>query len=238
MVRLMTYNVHRCVGLDGRHLPERVADVIAECDPDIVALQEVDVERKRTGHAHHPQLLAQFLKMEFHFHPCLEIAQEKFGNAVLSRLPFRVVRSAGMPTLLSWPVETRGATWICIDLGGGRRLQVINTHLGLVERERRDQVLALASRDWLGHPDCGPTRILCGDLNARPDSAVCRALRRILNPTDGTRRGTWPAICPVMRLDHVFVSDGVVVQDVSIPRSFRARIASDHLPVLVDFTLS
>lgn len=237
MVRLMTYNVHRCVGLDGRHAPERVAEVIAACDPDIVALQECDVERARTARAHHPQLLAQFLKMEFHFHPCLEVEQEKFGNAVLSRLPMRIIRSAGVPTLLSWPVETRGATWISFDVGGGRTLQVINTHLGLVENERRRQVHALLSGEWLGHPDCRDPRILCGDLNARPDSAVCRALRRTLRATDLTRRGTWPAICPILRLDHVFAGEGIRVEDVFIPRSLRARLASDHLPVLVDFSL-
>jgi len=48
-LRIMTYNVHRCVGVDGRADPRRIAEVIAAYQPDIVALQELDVGRLRTG---------------------------------------------------------------------------------------------------------------------------------------------------------------------------------------------
>jgi endonuclease/exonuclease/phosphatase family metal-dependent hydrolase len=47
--RIMTYNVHRCVGTVRKLSPQRIAEVIAPCDPDIVALQEIDVVRMHTG---------------------------------------------------------------------------------------------------------------------------------------------------------------------------------------------
>lgn len=49
MPRLLTYNVHRCLGVDGRLSPARTAEVIASSRADIVDLQELDVRRARTG---------------------------------------------------------------------------------------------------------------------------------------------------------------------------------------------
>jgi endonuclease/exonuclease/phosphatase family metal-dependent hydrolase len=42
-VTLVTYNIRRCLGTDRRLSPERIAEVMADCDADIVALQEIDV---------------------------------------------------------------------------------------------------------------------------------------------------------------------------------------------------
>ena len=77
MPRILTYNVHRCVGVDGRLSPERVAEVIAAADPDIVALQEVDVRRARTGGIDQAEVLARELGMQMHFHPALRVLEER-----------------------------------------------------------------------------------------------------------------------------------------------------------------
>jgi endonuclease/exonuclease/phosphatase family metal-dependent hydrolase len=63
--------VHRCVGVDGRLSPERIAEVIASCQADIVALQELDVCRARTGGVDQAHMIARRLGMEMHFHPAL-----------------------------------------------------------------------------------------------------------------------------------------------------------------------
>ena len=39
--RVATYNTHKCRGMDGRIRPARVAEVLAELDADVIALQEV-----------------------------------------------------------------------------------------------------------------------------------------------------------------------------------------------------
>ena len=98
-VRLATYNVHRCVGTDRRLDVERVAGVIAACNADIVALQELDVGRRRTGHVDQAHRLAELLRMKSHFHPAMYVEEERYGDAILTALPERLVRTGGLPGL-------------------------------------------------------------------------------------------------------------------------------------------
>src|SRR5438105_2282237 len=77
-LRILTYNVHSCIGLDGHLSPERIARVIARHAPDIVALQEIDVERSRTGHLDQARAIADALEMSLAFHPTITVADERF----------------------------------------------------------------------------------------------------------------------------------------------------------------
>src|SRR5690606_20708540 len=141
--RILTYNVHRCVGLDRRLDVARVADVIGACEPDIVCLQELDVRRARTGGVDQAHAIAERLKMNFHFHPAIRVEGEEYGDAVLSVLPMRLVRAGDLPTVAGVPrLEPRGAVWVEARVGDSP-LQVLNTHLGLLPHEQRLQVEAL-----------------------------------------------------------------------------------------------
>ncbi len=242
-LRVMTYNVHSCVGMDGKLSPERIARVISQCDADVVALQELDVGRRRTRAINQAHAIARELKMEFHFHPAISLAEELYGDAVLSRYPLRLVRAGGLPTLPDRSdLEPRGALWVAIEFAG-QEVQLINTHLGLEGPERLQQVKALLGPDWLAHADCrGPT-ILCGDLNALPSSLVCRQLKTRLEDAqlqlaDHRPKQTFFTRLPVGRIDHVFVSDELKVTAVEVPRTDLIRRASDHLPVIVELRLS
>jgi endonuclease/exonuclease/phosphatase family metal-dependent hydrolase len=240
--RILTYNVHRCVGVDGRLSPERVAEVIAATEPDIVALQEVDVNRARTGGVDQAEVIAKELGMQMHFHPALRVLEEQFGDAILTELPSRLIRTGALPTLAGWPMlEERGALWAALDIGGVA-LQVVNTHIGLVPRERLIQLDVLLGPDWLGHPSCRDPLILAGDFNAVPRS---RAYRRIaarltdaqLFPGVGAPRPTFSVRMPVLRIDHVFVSRSIKVRRCEVIRTPLARVAADHLPLLVEFDI-
>jgi endonuclease/exonuclease/phosphatase family metal-dependent hydrolase len=239
-LRVMTYNVHRCVGWDGVLSPARVAKVIAAQRPDVVALQELDVGHARSGHVDQPREIAALLKMEAFFFPALERENEHYGDAVLSRVPMRLVRAGPLPTLPGRPgLERRGALWVSVECGG-RAVQVINTHLGLDRRERLAQVEALLGPEWLGHPDCAGPRLLCGDFNALPSSPPYRRLRRALRDAQDrlrTARGTFPSLWPFLRIDHVFHSPDLAVTAVRLPRDRGARVASDHLPLTVEVSL-
>jgi endonuclease/exonuclease/phosphatase family metal-dependent hydrolase len=247
-LRLMTYNVHICRGMDGKVSPERIARVIAHYDPDIVALQELDVGRLRTGGVHQAQLIAQLLEMEFHFHPALTIEEEKYGDAVLSRLPMRLVKATGLPglarrgRLVRRPFrEPRGALWVAVGVNGGE-VQLINTHLGLSRRERLLQTDALLGHEWLAHPECRSPVILCGDFNALPGSAVCKRLNGPLRDAQRTLSGhepkaTWFGRFPIHRIDHIFIDRSTTVLAVEVPRTALTRIASDHLPLIADLGL-
>lgn len=81
---IMTYNVHSCLGKDRRSHPHRVGEVIMMYKPDIVALQEIDVDMDRSGKVHQARIIADYLNMAYHFHPVLFIKEGQYGNAILS----------------------------------------------------------------------------------------------------------------------------------------------------------
>jgi endonuclease/exonuclease/phosphatase family metal-dependent hydrolase len=241
-LRVMTYNVHRCVGIDRLLSPERIAQVIASCHPDVVALQELDVKRARSGHVDQAEVIARDLGMDVHFFPAMRVMEELYGDAILSRWPARLVKADALPGFTRLPrIEPRGVLWSTVTIDG-TDIQIINTHLGLLGSERVLQARELLSGGWLGHPDCRDPVILLGDFNATPRSRAYRLLTaRLLDAqrTPAVRRPamTFPTRLPALRLDHIFVSRSVDVTSVSTLRDPLARLASDHLPLVADITV-
>ncbi|WP_337267323.1 endonuclease/exonuclease/phosphatase family protein [Oryzifoliimicrobium ureilyticus] len=234
---LLTYNVHSCVGTDRRLDPKRIADVIAQSGADIVALQEVDVGRKRTGGIDQAELIASHLKMNAQFHPALHLEEEKYGDAILTAFPMRLVKAGALPSI----GETRGALWVRIDVGG-LNVNVINTHLGLRSHDRRQQVNALMEPSWMGSEQFqSAPSIFCGDFNAGPRSPIHATLEGTLRNSHrlagkGVAR-TFPSRLPLLSLDHVFVSDGVDALSSEVIANPLARRASDHLPLLASLVV-
>jgi endonuclease/exonuclease/phosphatase family metal-dependent hydrolase len=244
MVRILSYNVHRCVGLDRRMDVGRVAEVIAAEAPDIVALQEFDVGRARTGRVDQAHALARRLGMASRFHAALRVEEEQYGDAVLTALPERLIRAGPLPGYARIPqLEPRGALWVAIDLGEGRELQVINTHLGLAPAEQQNQARALTGPDWLGAAERRDPLVMVGDFNATARTLAHRILAASLvnahrlKPAREPRAATFPARLPVLRIDHVFVSSGIKVRSLRVGVSPLARVASDHLPLVMDFEI-
>lgn len=243
MPRILTYNVHRCVGTDRKLDVGRIAEVIARLKPDIVALQELDVGRRRTGHVDQAHEIAQRLSMTYRFNAALRVEEEQYGDAILTAYPERLVKAGPLPGYNRVPsLEPRGALWIEADIDG-RVVQIINTHLGLVPREQQIQAKMLAGEDWLGHADCRAPSIVLGDFNATATSIVYRTL--VAGMRESRRcavrhapSSTFPAPLPVLRIDHVFVSEGIRVDYVFAPYDPLTRVASDHLPLVVDFSLT
>ena len=240
MVRVLTYNVHRCIGTDRVLDVGRIADVIASQAPDIVALQELDVGRARTGGVDQAHQLAERLGMAFHFHAALRVEEEQFGDAVLTALPERLVKAGPLPGHPRFTrLEPRGAIWVAVQ-AGGVELQVINTHLGLVPREQQLQAAALVGPDWLGAAPAAAPVVVLGDFNATARTLAYRALAGQLAESRRARRlaaPTFPARLPVLAIDHVFVR-GLSVSRVVTPTTAAARAASDHLPLVVDLNVA
>ena len=239
--RLLTYNLHGCRGTDRHVSPLRVAEVIAATGADVVALQEVDFNRERSGREDQAKVIASQLSMDFHFHPAWQLAEEQLGDAVLSRLPMRLMHASALPSQSRWKRERRGALWVRVD-NNGRPVHVVNTHLGLNRRDRLAQTEALFGPEWLGHAQCGPPLVLCGDFNALPGSRVHRqVLQHLRDVHTGLRvrrrRRTFPTRYPVASLDHVFLSAEFEVRQVEVVRTPLTRVASDHYPLLVELSL-
>ncbi len=237
--RILTYNVHRWLGTDRQIAPGRIADVIAACGPDVVALQEVRVGRVRSGGIDQAAAVAVRLGMDLHFQPTIRVFGEQFGIAVLSRHPSRVMRSGRLPSLSAGPaIEKRSALWVQVELDGWQ-LNVVNAHLSLRSRERLNQAETLVGREWIGHPACAGPAVLLGDFNAPPHSRSYRLMASRLTDAqlcDPLRdpQATFHTRAPVLRLDHIFVSGAVDVLAAAPVRTPLARIASDHFPLMAE----
>lgn len=236
-LRVMTYNVHGCVGADRRLDVGRIVEVIARETPDIVALQELDVGRARSDGVDQAHAIAERVGMRHHFNAAFRVAEEQYGDAILSRLPMRLVRSGPLPRPPRATVlELRGALWVEVEVGGVA-VQIINTHLGLVPLEQKGQVDALLGPQWAGAADFrrGPA-LLLGDFNAASRYAAYRrlagAFADLQRALPGPTVPTFPARLPMIRIDHLFGAGAVRARDVWAPNHWLARIASDHLPLV------
>ena len=241
-LRVVTYNVHTCIGIDGKLSPHRIARVIARYQPDVVALQEVDVGRLRTGHADQAELIARFLEMEYHFHPAMRIAEEAYGDCILSRVPMRLVKAAALPMPAGGPfVEPRGALWVALEVGG-TAVHLVNTHLGLTAGEKRMQIDALLGSDWIGGNGQAEPFIFCGDFNSSPRSRIWRRCVETLRDAQVAAaahipRGTWFGHVPFARIDHIFISPQIQVMAVDVGSDHLARTASDHRPLFAELRI-
>jgi endonuclease/exonuclease/phosphatase family metal-dependent hydrolase len=241
-LRVLTYNIHACEGMDGRVSPRRIARVIASHSPDLVALQEIDMGRRRSRAEDQAAIIAKALDLHVAFCPTVTHGEEHYGHALLSRWPIEVVRRALLPTAPGgwWP-EPRAALWARVVIGA-RRLNIITTHLGLGLEERRLQMAALVGPEWLGAVPPDEDVLLCGDFNATPGSVPYRMAAQKLRDAQASLKGhqplrTFSSTQPFARIDHIFASAGFVPERIIVPRDRMARIASDHFPLVVDFAI-
>lgn len=239
--RVLSYNVHSCVGMDGVLSVDRIARVIAKAEPDIVALQELDSGHKIEGEDQ-AAAIARKLEMHFHFHAVCGTEPQCFGNAIFSRFPIKRVRAEHLPVLKKHALfEPRGVLWVELEFQG-RPIHVVTTHLSIWAPEQRLQVKKLLSKDILGHPELAKEAILCGDFNMTPGSKFYPMITQHFqeprfpqNPA--LTRNTWTSQWPIRRLDYIFSRGELDAEVIALPRTRLEIYASDHLPVAVDFEL-
>jgi endonuclease/exonuclease/phosphatase family metal-dependent hydrolase len=228
---VVTYNVHRCRGLDRRTRPDRIVEVLAALEPDIVALQEVIGPGPTTmGHV---ELLGAGLGMGWVMAAARELRQHQFGNVILSRHPIREHSHHD----LSWKTcEPRCSQRVGIDLGAPGLLQVFNVHLGTAWLERRYQASRLAS--WVHDRRVPAPKLVLGDFNEWSRGIAEDILAHRLQSIDLyphlKRRRTYPGLFPVLHLDHIYYEGDIEVRHIQLPRTRLALVASDHLPLVAD----
>jgi endonuclease/exonuclease/phosphatase family metal-dependent hydrolase len=236
-LRVATYNVHRCVGIDWRRSERRIAEVISSLSADIVGLQELSAPTSGPGAANQAANIARLLGWNVLFQPALTRAHEDFGDAIISRHPLKLVRSAPLPGESPWYCrEPRAAMWAKVETHLGP-VHMMNTHLGLGRRERIVQAEWLASNDWLGAVPADASLIMVGDWNFLPGSKPHRTLTaRLRDVHESTTKHlrTVPTYFPVFGVDHILVSENFGVIDVQVHRCAPARMASDHFPLVAE----
>jgi endonuclease/exonuclease/phosphatase family metal-dependent hydrolase len=236
-LRVMTYNVHSCLGMDGKISTHRIAQVIERYDPLIVGLQELDALRPRSRGEEQAELIARELGMHVSYFPVFKPGPELYGDAVFSRFPIEVVRAAPLATD-SPEREPRGAIWLRVQFNG-IKINFINTHFGLGRFERVAQAADLMSKDWIGGIELDEPIILCGDFNTFPNTFPYRTLVSRLHDVQIAMknfrpRKTFSVVSPIFRIDHIFISGHFKVHRIQVPRNHLTRLASDHLPLIAD----
>ncbi len=230
-VVIASYNIHKCVGIDGRFDPTRTAQVIAELGADIVALQEADQRfGERAG-----LLDLEHLRREAHLvsvpiSPFSEKGHGWHGNVLLLREgAVSDVRQLNLPG-----VEPRGALVVDLDLQVGP-LRVIAAHLGLLRhsRARQAETIMQVAADGGARPT-----LLIGDLNEwrMGKRSSLRFLSPLFDPSHATV-ASFPSRFPLFPLDRVLGNPHQLVTSVAVHDTPLARVASDHLPVKASIDL-
>ncbi|MBN2426794.1 MAG: endonuclease/exonuclease/phosphatase family protein [Deltaproteobacteria bacterium] len=230
LFRVLSYNIHRGIGFSRRKNIARIAAIIRDINPDIVALQEV--ENIPTGSPDSEQLafLAAQTGLKAIPGPTLLSRKGDYGNAVLSRVPVQEVRRHDISYSGK---EPRGLIDIELAPDWGH-LRILATHLGLKADERRYQANLLES--ILSGSKTKPV-ILMGDMNEwMPTGRSTRFLQNFFGRSPFLR--TFPALLPIFALDRIFVSPNNIMLNLQTVTSFQARIASDHLPILATIKIS
>jgi endonuclease/exonuclease/phosphatase family metal-dependent hydrolase len=236
--RVVTYNVHKCRGLDRRIVPERIARVLRETEADVVALQEVVNVPGANPERDQARYLASQLSYHFVIGPTRLLHGGPYGNALLSRFP---IRSTGNYNLSVPGREPRGCMradlWI-----EGRPLHLFNVHLGTSVFERQRQAHKLLAPEVLHPlPREGP-RLVVGDFNEWMRGLVTRMLCSEMKSADIRvhlrRSRTYPGLLPLLHLDHIYYDPALELERVTLHRSRTALVASDHLPISADFRIS
>ena len=235
--RIATYNVHKCRGVDGRVHPERIARVLEELHADIVCLQEVVSHEGGARADHQADYLAGRLGLTGAMGETRKHRGGVYGNLTLSRSDFKLVRPID---LTIGAREQRVALRTDIRLGG-HVLHIFNVHLGTAVRERRQQAMRLVDRDLLRAIDISGPRMVLGDFNEWVRGLVTKTLVAEFHLTDLhahlTRARSYPALLPMLHLDHIYFDHHLQVEKAFFHRSRLSMIASDHLPLVADLVL-
>jgi endonuclease/exonuclease/phosphatase family metal-dependent hydrolase len=236
-MRIVTYNIHRSRGLDGRVRPDRIAAVLEEIAPDVIALQEVLSIEGEEAEKNQAEYIAGRLGFHYALGENRRMRGGAYGNVVLSRFPLRTVRNYDISVS---GCERRGCLHTDIRLPDGELLHVFNVHLGLALLERRRQARQLVD-EVLGDPVLRGPRVMLGDFNEWTRGLTTRLLGRHLKSVNLRRHLRWartyPGIMPLLSLDHIYFDPSLDLEKLTLHRSRTALMASDHLPLVADFAL-
>lgn len=235
--RIATYNIHKCKGLDLRTSPERIIDVLRETQADIIALQEVVSVENGRREENQAQFIADALGFEYRLGENRKHLGGKYGNVVLSRFP--IAEDKNFDISVSGR-EPRGCQHIDVRLEANSLVHIYNIHLGTSFFERRKQVKKLLDGEILNRSHFAP-RILLGDFNEWTKGLASRLLKAHFRSADLreylSRKRTYPGVFPFLHLDHIYYDNHLKIENAFIHRSRLALVASDHLPLVADFSL-
>lgn len=229
-IRVMSYNTHYCVGMDGNKSLQAIADVIKKAEPDIVGLQEISDSLMAAE-------LGRLTGMKVLFGPSLG-KMDGYGDAVLSRYPLEWVGNYSIPSASSSRYQAMAVT---IDLSPKSnelgKVRLINTHFDWLKTigSKNARLATVDVIEEAFFSDTAIPTILTGDLNAVPDSEEIAKLREYgwVNASEGGTFYTIRSDDPTRQIDYVLFRPKKKwkVEKVYV---MYGELSSDHLPIVVD----
>jgi endonuclease/exonuclease/phosphatase family metal-dependent hydrolase len=242
LLKVMTYNIHRAIGVDRRFRPERIVAILRHYSPDLVMLQEVDEGAPRSRELNLAKELAVAAGYEHYaLGHNVSLKKGRYGNATLSRFPILRERNIELSLDESW--IRRGCQHTTLDLdGNGSRLEAFNLHLGLSAKERVKQIELLKQSAELAGVHYTTPVVVAGDFNDWR-SRLFPVFTNGMGFSCATERKrgpypvipTYPSFSPQGGLDRIYHRGPLRLVSAHSCRLQVARVASDHLPVLVEF---
>ena len=243
--RVVTYNIHRAIGVDRRFRPDRIADILFHHDADLVLLQEVDDGVPRSKRLDLAKKLAQLVDYPYYaVGHNVSLRVGRYGNATLSRFP--ILRERNIDLTIGTR-KRRGCQHTTLNLekraGFPHRLDVFNLHLGLSNKERTQQIGRLVKSVEFKGLDAETPCIVAGDFNdwrsmLHPIFTQILDFHCATQPDDELEKAirTFPSFSPTGGLDRLYYR-GLRLLQARRCRMRASRVASDHLPVIIDLEL-
>tara|TARA_B100000212_G_scaffold74602_1_gene52675 strand:+ start:968 stop:1747 length:780 start_codon:yes stop_codon:yes gene_type:complete len=232
-IRVMSYNIHHGRGTDGKVDLDRVAKLINDWSPDLVALQEVDNVTNRSNYMNETDTLSSKTKMFSVFGKNINVFGGEYGNAILSKYPIIHWENRKLPRVGN--SEQRGAlvAWLILK-DKDKPTVFLSTHLDhrIKDAERLKSIEKI--KFWLDRGDFGDDVIIAGDLNDTPSSNAILTMNTFCDGSNqSSKYKTFPSQNPQRQLDYIYtckkgryIIDSYHVIDVPV--------ISDHLPIICD----
>ncbi len=237
-LKVMSYNIHHAnppsrpgvIDLDA------IATVINKAQPDLVALQEVDVHTRRSGTSlHQAEELAVRTGMQVYFAKAIDHDGGDYGVAILSRFPLTDLTTHRLPLIEGSKGEPRVLATAHVQLPGDQKIVFANTHLD-AQRSDSNRVLQINEVVKILKRQSHPV-ILAGDLNAVPGNEVINSLDQYFTRTCKKNCGfTIPVDKPSKTIDFIAFSKEDRFSVLS-HQVIDEKYASDHLPVIAEISL-
>ena len=223
-LRILSYNIHHGEGVDGKLDIPRIARVILSVKPDLVALQEVDQDTRRTGKVNQTAELSRLTKMTSIFGSNIDFQGGHYGNVILSSFPIIKKNNSYLPNVNSG--EQRGVLKALVAVSKQKSVVFLSTHLD--HRHSDEERLASAKfiNQMISTTDRGPA-ILAGDFNDVPDSPTLKEFGKLWIRSNANATPTVPVSKPSRQIDYILVrpKEGWKVIESKV---LDEDIASDH----------
>ena len=237
-LRIVTYNVHKCRGMDRLVRPERIVQVLRELRPDIVALQEVVSHEGGSREEDQARFVAEELGFHFAFGENRQHKGGRYGNVILTRFP---IQSHQNYDISAGGRERRGCLRTDLRVENAT-LHVFNVHFGTRFFEQRKQARKLIDEGIVVNDDLHGPRIVLGDFNEWLRGSVTSTLTTHLYKANIwpylKKARTFPGRFPIFPLDHIYFDRKLRLKRLARHRSQMALVASDHLPLVAELALS